>query len=151
MQDTIARSLSGVVSEKDRKHLRVVLETIGDRGATIGAVSVHNGLRYYDVSLFARDDGMSIHENGSLPDGGSTEVAHTITPIPTRTWTRLVFDIDYGGPGALTPGQSGMIGLARVVVVQVGEQDMRPAKKVRDRRRADQEDGGGVAGLDPAS
>ena len=77
--------------------LHRIAETV--LAGAIGFVILDGGI----VSLFARNDGMSIDENGVLPDGGNAQTVHPIPTIKSKTWTRVVIEIDYGGPGGAAP------------------------------------------------
>lgn len=88
---------------KIRNTYDVFFDQIGQRSAAIGSVMLLDGVRYYDLSLFAHGVTtetatsvvVEVFEDGSLSDGGEAQVFHPVSSIPTHTWTRVILDVVY--------------------------------------------------------
>src|SRR5262249_7604732 len=87
---------------KVRYWYNVRFETISDRAAAIGTITIRDGTKGYDIYLNARNDGMQMAEDGDLSDGGTLYKEHPFTPIPINTWTRVVVDLDVEPAPALS-------------------------------------------------
>jgi hypothetical protein len=86
--------LTSPLPAKVRYSYNIRFETLSDRAAAIGTVTLRDGTRAYDVYLNARNDGMQMVEDGDLTDGGTFYKEHPFTPIPLGTWTRVIVDLD---------------------------------------------------------
>jgi hypothetical protein len=88
-----------------RNSYDIYFDQMGARSAAIGSIYLIDGLRYYEVTLFARGKmmGMDIFEDGIQSDGGEITTPHPLTtPIPLDTWTRVILDIDFGPSPSFT-------------------------------------------------
>jgi len=80
-----------------RSSFDVYLDQLTNRSAEIGSLYQVDGTKQYDITLLANTAGMSIFEDTNFDAGASLGSPRTFSPtIPLKTWTRVIFDVDYG-------------------------------------------------------